>query len=194
MSQPIPGNQNQDLIWRRVGAGLIDFGIVFAVAVVASVIFRGVNFAASIIALAYSLGALVWWQGRTGASPGKQLVGLRVVDATGQPCGAGKAATRYALWAVDGFPYCIPLVAFFMIFTNADQRRVGDRVANTFVVDQNQVGRKPLAGAAAGELNAGPDPAWDDLRQAYVRTDPASGRQEAFDELTSSWTEVPERP
>ena len=192
MSAPIPGNQYPDLLWRRVGAGIIDVGILFAIAVLATVVFRQISFAASIISLAYSLAAFVWWQGRTGASPGKQLVGLRVVDATGQPCGAGKAATRWVLWIVDGFPYCVPLVAFFMIFTNADQRRVGDRVAGTWVVDQRQVGRRPLVGGAAGELQAGPDPSWDDLRQAYVRTDPTTGRREVFDETATAWLPIDE--
>jgi uncharacterized RDD family membrane protein YckC len=190
--EPVPGNQYPDLLWRRVGAGIIDAGIVVVVAVVAALVFGAIDFLPSIIALLYSLGALVWWQGRTGASPGKSLVGLRVVDATGQPCGTGKAATRWVLWIVDGFPYCVPLVAFFMVFTNADQRRVGDRVAGTWVIDRHQVGRRPLAGAAAGELLAGPDPAWDDLRQAYVRTDPSTGRREVFDETTTAWSPIDE--
>ena len=87
-----------DLLWRRVGAGAIDLGLVLTIAVLAAVLVDG--WLAAVLALAYQLVALVWLQGRTGASPGKQLVGLRVVDQTGQPCGAGKALVRWLCWAV----------------------------------------------------------------------------------------------
>lgn len=188
MSDPIPPSEEPDLLWRRIGAAAIDVTILAVIAIVTATVFRRVNGLAGLITLAYSLGAFVWWQGRTGASPGKQMLGLRVVDATGQPCGPVKAGVRWLLWAVDGFPYCFPAVAFIMIFTNADQRRVGDRVADTWVVDQARVGRRPLTSSAAQELTTGPDPVWDDVGQAYLRTDPVSGRRERFDENTATWT------
>jgi uncharacterized RDD family membrane protein YckC len=191
MAVPSANPSTPDLLWRRIGAGAIDWGIVVVVAVIAGLVLSS-SFAAGMVTLAYQLLALVWWQGRTGASPGKQLVGLRTVDATGQPCGTGKAALRWLSWIVDGFPYCLPVVAFIMVFTNPDQRRVGDKVAGTWVVDQRQTGRRPLAAASRAELERGPEPVWDDLLQVYVRTDPVSGRRQAFDESTNHWTAVEE--
>jgi uncharacterized RDD family membrane protein YckC len=177
-----------DLLWRRVGAAIIDVAIVVAIAIVAGIVFRRVSGLAAVVVLAYELVVWVWWQGRSGASPGKQLVGLRVVDASGQPCGTGKAAVRWVAWLIDGFPYCLPLVGFVMIFTNADQRRVGDRLAGTWVVGADDVGRRPTAAGPAQPSTPGGDQVWDDARQAYVRTDPTTDRREAFDEASGTWS------
>lgn len=188
MSQPQPGERQPDLLWRRVGAAAIDVVILLVLSAVLSLVFRKVPFLTTLLLLGYELGAWVWWQGRTGASPGKQLVGLRVVDATGQPCGPAKAFVRWLLLIVDAFPYCLPLVWFITIFTDPREQRVGDRVAGTYVVDASRVGRRPLPAGGATAALTGPEPEWDDLRQAYVRTDPVSGRREAFDESTQTWT------
>ena len=148
MTEPTATADTPDLLWRRVGAAIIDVAIAVVVAIVAALVLRRVAGLATVVVLAYALGAWVWWQGRTGASPGKQMVGLRVVDVSGQPCGIGKAAVRWLAWVVDGFPYCVPLVGFVMIFTNADQRRLGDRWAGTWVVTDDRVGRPPGAPTA----------------------------------------------
>lgn len=190
MATPTAPSDIPDLLWKRVGAALADLLIVLVLALVAGLVFRRASILAAVIVLGYELAAWVWWQGRTGASPGKQLVGLRVVDATGQPCGAGKAAVRLVLWLVDGFPYCLPIVGFAMIFTNADQRRVGDRVAGTWVVSADALGRPPAALAAVPGPGEAGQPTWDEERQAYVRTDPASGRRERFDETANTWVPI----
>jgi uncharacterized RDD family membrane protein YckC len=184
MTESIAPADTPDLLWRRVGAAIIDIAIVVVLAIVAGLVLGEVAGLVALVVLAYELAAWVWWQGRTGASPGKQMVGLRVVDATGQPCGTGKAAVRWVAWLVDGFPYCLPVVGFVMIFTNADQRRLGDRWAGTWVVLADAVGRPPTAHAETTD----PEPEWDDDRQAYVRTDPASGRRQVFDESAGTWT------
>jgi uncharacterized RDD family membrane protein YckC len=182
-----------DLLWRRVGAGAIDLGIVAAVAVLAGVLLDSLT-AGLLISLAYQVAALVVTQGRTGATPGKVLVGLRTVDAGGQPCGVGKALVRWLMWVVDGFPYCLPVVGFAAVFTNPDERRIGDKAAGTWVVERREVGRRPLLAASRAELERGPEPLWDDLLQAYVRTDPGTGRRQAFDEAASSWRQVDDPP
>lgn len=186
-TQPTDHQRTPDLLWRRVGGAITDVAILAVIAIVVGVVFRDAIGVALAILAAYQLVALVWWQGRTGASPGKRLVGLRVVDAEGRPCGPVKALTRWLAWVIDGFPYCLPVVGFAMIFTNADERRVGDRVAGTWVVPAERLGFPPLPGAALRALTAGPDPVWDDPTGRYLRTDPASGRREAFDETAMAW-------
>jgi uncharacterized RDD family membrane protein YckC len=79
---------------------------------------------------------LVVRQGYTGASLGKEIMGLRVVGDDGAPCGVGPAFVRWLFWFVDDFPYFIPgLVGFIVAAVTPDHRRVGDIVARTRVVD-----------------------------------------------------------
>ena len=80
-----------------------------------------------------------------GGSPGKLMVGLRVVDqATGQHAGWGKNIARTLLWIVDGQPLGFPLVGLISGVASKGHRRVGDMVANTLVVDKKSVGQPPI--------------------------------------------------
>ncbi len=93
-------------------------------------------------------------QGVTGATPGKHLVGLRVVNKdTGEIAGIGKAMARTVMWVVDAFPFFVPLVGLIAGISTKGHRRVGDMVAGTLVVDKNSVGIPPqvngLVSAAA---------------------------------------------
>jgi uncharacterized RDD family membrane protein YckC len=97
-----------------------------------------------------NVGILWVWQGRTGKTPGKAAMGIRVVNAEGQPPGIGRAALRWVLWIVDAFPYIIPyLTGFITALTSQRNQRVGDMVASTFVVDKN------AAGSPAGQVGQG---------------------------------------
>ncbi|PSL08553.1 putative RDD family membrane protein YckC [Haloactinopolyspora alba] len=96
----------------------------------------------TLVGLAYWIGVLVVWQGLTGRTIGKSLTNMRTVDANGRPCGIGRAAARWVLLIVDAFPYIIPmLVGFITAVSSPDRRRVGDRVAKTWVVRADAVGR-----------------------------------------------------
>lgn len=94
--------------------------------------------------LLYALFFSVIVQGRTGATPGKALFELRVVDAEGQGPGLGRAAGRTVFLLIDGLPCCLPLVGLITASTSAGHRRVGDMVATTFVVDRHDTGRSVL--------------------------------------------------
>jgi uncharacterized RDD family membrane protein YckC len=78
-------------------------------------------------------------EGLTGATPGKALIGIRVVDADGQRPGMLKAFLRLLAWVVDGF-FCY-LVAFVTALSTRRHQRVGDFMAGTFVVRLADVGR-----------------------------------------------------
>jgi uncharacterized RDD family membrane protein YckC len=78
------------------------------------------------------------WHGQT---PGKRLVGIRVIDLEGVGISFGQAAVRNVLRVVDGLPLLIPDmvpimygVGFFAAATNREQRRLGDLAAGTLVV------------------------------------------------------------
>jgi hypothetical protein len=93
--------------------------------------------------LAWFVLVLVVWQGRRGVTPGKLLVGLRVIDEAGQPPGPGRAFGRSILWVVDGAPWIIPLVGAITGLTTPGHRRVGDMAAKTFVVARRDAGSPP---------------------------------------------------
>jgi uncharacterized RDD family membrane protein YckC len=83
----------------------------------------------------------VVWQGYTGMTPGKALLGVRAVGEDGQPPGMGKAFVRSILWIVDSFPYALPLVGFVVGLTSTGHRRVGDMAAKTYVVAAADAGQ-----------------------------------------------------
>lgn len=93
------------------------------------------------------------FQGLTGGTPGKLMVGLRVVDQeSGQLAGIGKCAGRSILWVADGQPLGAPIVGLIAAASSKGHRRVGDMVAKTLVVDKKSVGTPPLvAGLTAAE-------------------------------------------
>lgn len=106
--------------------------------------------------------AVVWfllvygvWQGTTGATPGKTLLKVRVVNAAGTSPGIGKSLVRSLLWIVDGAPWVVPLVGFVTGLISTGHQRIGDRVAKTFVVGIADVGR-PVSVAAAAPATPGP--------------------------------------
>jgi len=91
------------------------------------------------------LGLLVWFlldwfypvlfeAGKRGATPGKRMMGLRVVQATGSPITWGQAIIRNFLRAVDAMP--LPTYGFAIVSCLATKRfqRLGDLAAGTVVV------------------------------------------------------------
>lgn len=102
-------------------------------------------------------------QGMTGATPGKHMVGLRVVGEDSQLADFGRCAARSALWVVDAFPFIFPLVGLITGASTKGHRRVGDMVASTFVVKKELVGTgfavPGVTGGAGGVAAPAPPPA-----------------------------------
>ena len=87
--------------------------------------------------------------GVRGTSPGKAMLGIRLVNAEGNPPGVLRAFLRYILLVVDGFPWIIPYLTGFIVALNSERnQRVGDMAANTFVIDKDTA-QVPAAGAQA---------------------------------------------
>jgi uncharacterized RDD family membrane protein YckC len=72
-------------------------------------------------------------QGRTGASPGKALLGIRVVRPDGTKSGVLRSLVRAFCWVIDGLSILLPIALWTAWFTPG-HRRVGDLAAGTFVV------------------------------------------------------------
>jgi uncharacterized RDD family membrane protein YckC len=127
---------------------------------------RGIWF---LIILAAWLTVFAIVPGLRGVSPGKAIVGIRVIAREGGAPGIGRGLLRaFMLYFVDGFPYIIPVLVGFIAATTDkhEHRRLGDRVANTLVVHKNAV-----AQAVAGGSGGGFAPGWydDPQRQARLR-------------------------
>jgi uncharacterized RDD family membrane protein YckC len=92
-----------------------------------------------IVFLAYS-----YLEGRFGKTPGKWLVGIRVLGTDLQPCGFGRAFLRNLLTLVDGFFNF--LVGALLVALTENWQRLGDMAARTIVV----VDQKPAPARLGG--------------------------------------------
>jgi uncharacterized RDD family membrane protein YckC len=83
-------------------------------------------------------------QGRAGWTIGKGLTGLRTVNRSGDRPGIFRALVRTVLFVIDLIPsYLLPLVGGLIIFASDTNRRLGDLVAGTYVVDKGAWGEDP---------------------------------------------------
>lgn len=80
----------------------------------------------------------VYIQGRTGITPGKWLLGLRTNRDTLRPCGFARALLRDLMYWVDIPLLLTPLPAMLSIMLSQHRQRLGDRIAQTIVVDVRQ--------------------------------------------------------
>jgi uncharacterized RDD family membrane protein YckC len=128
----------------RAGAYLIDLLIRLAILAVGGII---IGFAGFVIGgrVATGLMLLSWFvldwlypvffeSGKRGATPGKRVLGLKVVQGTGAPITVGQAVVRNFLRFIDGMP--LFTYAFGITSCLATQRfqRLGDLAAGTVVV------------------------------------------------------------
>lgn len=80
-------------------------------------------------------------QAFTGATIGKFMTGLRVVREDGGRPGLVRSAVRTIAYFIDGFPWAPPmLLGLIASVTSKRHRRLGDRLAGTFVVNKNAAG------------------------------------------------------
>ncbi len=101
------------------------------------------------------------WQGQT---PGKRVLGIRVIDWSGTRISFFQAALRNVLRAADGlpFPFLLYGLGFAAAMCNREQRRLGDLAAGTLVVHVEQKPR-PIQVLHDGAGTA------DRMRQARMR-------------------------
>ncbi len=117
----------------------------------------GSDFAVQIVVWLAFVGAYAAMQGATGRTPGKALLGLKVVNEQGADPGFGRGLGRTLLWVVDAAPWCLPLVGFITGLTTKGHRRVGDMACKTFVVGKDHAGPVIVPGlttAAVGPYGA----------------------------------------
>ena len=150
-----------------------------------------------------------WWlliallEGLYGWTPGKAAFGLRVVRATtGRPCGFGRAVIRNLVWIVDGCFFGI--IAVVIANKSPGHQRLGDRAADTLVVDRSAAGFPPPPWLTESTAVGGypypqvpihpmppvPQPTWDPGRNAYIVWSPSEGAWLQYDEPTQQWHRI----
>jgi hypothetical protein len=143
-------------------------------------------------------------QSLTGWTPGKAIVGLRVVQEDGRKAAFWRVLVRWLLWIVDGLPF-LGLVAFITGLTTTGHRRVGDMVAKTYVVPKQYVGRPvavpgvitPYASTGGAWVGAHPPPTarpgpqWDESRGTYIQWDPEAKAWMQWNETAQRWDPIP---
>jgi uncharacterized RDD family membrane protein YckC len=137
--------EQTDVLGRRIGAAIIDIGIVIVlVLIVGGIIGNDTAANAPDSARFGTLDRLVilgltfayYWGSETiwAQTLGKRALGIRVVRAGGLKAGAGPVFLRTLLRVVDAFP-AFYLVGFITILATGPKRqRVGDLAAKTRVV------------------------------------------------------------
>lgn len=153
--------------------------------------------AAGLVLYGIAIALHVILQGITGASLGKLMTGLRVVDEHGNKAGFGRILVRWLLWIVDSLP-AFGLVALITSLTTTGHRRVGDMVAKTHVVAKGAVGQPlgvghhSIAGPATPAApSARPGPQWDETRGTYIQWDPQAQTWMQWDEAAKRWDAIP---
>jgi uncharacterized RDD family membrane protein YckC len=138
--------------FRRLPAFLLDFCIgtaIFLALVIAISLLITPASGSLAAALVLLLFFVVWWfygvlfeTFMNGQTPGKHVLGLRVLSDTGQPINGMQATLRNLLRAAD---LLFPLLGLLVMALNRKYQRLGDLVAGTIVVVEE---RQWLTGVA----------------------------------------------
>jgi uncharacterized RDD family membrane protein YckC len=90
----------------------------------------------------------------TGQTPGKRLVGLRVIDVSGRPISVYAAIIRNAVRIIDQVPGIYALAILSVLVTRR-QQRLGDLAAGTVVVHERLEAAAPAAAAMTSAARHG---------------------------------------
>ncbi len=143
----------------RVGAYLID-GVVRGMLFLSGSLLLAVAGWAVHEKIAHGLMLIAWFltdwlypvifeAGKHGATPGKRIVGLRVVQATGAPITLGQAVVRNFLRFIDGMPLFTYAFGVTSCLATRRFQRLGDLAAGTVVIYADRFPPLPAVTAAS---------------------------------------------
>jgi phosphoenolpyruvate carboxykinase (GTP) len=126
----------------RCLAGLIDLAITLVVVVACAFILSN---GGVIVGVLLVIAAFAYLEARDGRTPGKAVLGIRVLQLDGAPCTTLAAIVRNAFRVIDGFPG-IYLIALTSVAGSKRRQRLGDQAAGTSVFDDrgSRAGTQPL--------------------------------------------------
>lgn len=97
----------------------------------------------SLVYLAY----FIAWEAVFGATPGKLLLGIRVVGIEGRPITLRAALIRNLVRVADALPV-LYLLGGFSVLATTNSQRLGDIAAGTVVIDKRDAPSKPLSASS----------------------------------------------
>jgi uncharacterized RDD family membrane protein YckC len=134
----------------RVLAGLVlDLGGAAAMGALTAVLLAVTLLATSVVALGYFMFFEIIWSGQT---PGKRVLGIRVLRESGYPIRPVDAVIRNIVRTVDWLPFFYGTGALVMLL-NGRSRRLGDFACGTIVVRE---GSRVLWPGPSGAVAAEP--------------------------------------
>ncbi len=143
------GARPTDVKGRRIGAYIIDIVIWFAVVILVAGISDMPDNATTLLNFVVVIVLFGFLPGTTGWTPGKLMLGLRVVHRdTYEVAGIGRNLLRGLLLIIDTFPWFFPIVGLVLMLVDKQGRRLGDRAARTLVIHHSYLGAKPAPAQA----------------------------------------------
>ncbi|HEX5695133.1 MAG TPA: RDD family protein [Acidimicrobiia bacterium] len=92
----------------------------------------GLRYLASVAAFLYVYLYLGYFDGLTGQTPGKAIMGTRVVNVQGELIGTGNGIARKFAHILDSI---VCLIGWFLPLFDAKRQTIADKVMNTYVVE-----------------------------------------------------------
>lgn len=142
-TRAVPGVEyDSDVVGRRIVAALIDVVAMVVLFFVMALVFGGIdtddgfsvelNDGPAVLYGALNLAYYIIFEALTASTPGKMIMGLRVVKIDGT-YGWGSSLVRNLLRIVDALPF-LYLVGLITIAVTKRNQRLGDLAARTLVV------------------------------------------------------------
>jgi len=116
--------------WRRFVAWIIDGILLGAVSGILMFIISAQQTASwlgSVIGIVYIVGFWTW----RGQTPGKMVMGVKIIKTDGSPIGIGRAILRYIGYLVSAI---IIFIGYLMIAWDGRKQGLHDKIAGTYVV------------------------------------------------------------
>lgn len=140
----------------RVLAWLIDFGVMIGLFIVLGIITAIIGAVSStlgtivslvgyLLLLGVAIYLFAWGQGETGQTPGKRVMGMKMVDAaTGQNIGGGKGIARWFVSGILNSILCGIPVSSLWAFADKENDALHDKVMKTKVTPTEKGSFMPL--------------------------------------------------
>jgi len=133
--ESLPIEQRYVGFWRRFAASFLDGIILNIISWILFFILSFFPYWASIaVGIAFFIGSIIYypvfwvWQG---ATPGKMIMGVKIVRTDGSPIGIGRAFLRYVGYFVSAI---IIYIGYLMIAWDSKKQGLHDKIADTCVI------------------------------------------------------------
>lgn len=84
-----------------------------------------------LVGLVWPFGYYIFFWGTRGQTPGKMMVGIKIISTDGAPMSEGEAALRLIGYAISGIVFYL---GYLWIIWDKDKQGWHDKIASTYVV------------------------------------------------------------